>query len=166
MTPKPIEARPPRPTPISRDDQVKYATVLQMKPHEIVAVSPEPGGEGTLITTHDGVVNLVRDGTYLGLYRRQNLALHQQDSDEPWTLTDLQQEAERVNVGARAGGSMLGWVGGNPIRAFAVWNHIALNLGMPLGDASLRDPTASECRRIIAVSGWLSKTDAAKLAKL
>ena len=161
--PKPMTGRPPRPAAPDPARVQHYATVMGMKPLEIVDVSDEPGGDGTLVTTKDGMINLIdKNDKYLGLYRP---GMGVNDMGEPWTLDDLAREADRVSISRGVSlQAILAAEGVHvPIRAFALWQKIAGSKGLSMVDAAVQSAEAAECRRLVLASNWLHPDEAAKL---
>lgn len=150
--------RPPRPQELDPDLVLKVAQIMGMKPREIVALGETPTGE-TLVTTQDGNISVIGENGKPQAYRPvpENRAV----GDEPWTLKDLDREADRVLV--VLGGDPLVWVEQNPIRAWALWRHVAAARGISMTNAAVEDKRCAECRRIILHSEWLTSEDAQQL---
>jgi hypothetical protein len=156
--------RPAKVVPVDQEQARHFAAVMGMAPEEIIAVSPDPGGKGTIVTTHDGMPNLISpDDRYIGYYRP---GASNGEDDEPWTLDDLNAAADQLGKVSLAGNlnALLYAPGGYaPIRAFAVWKTIAADRQLSMAEAAVQVSQAAECRRVILASGWLTAADAAKV---
>lgn len=89
---------------------------------------------------------------------------------EPWTIEDLAYAASKHRVDRapedrhpKFGPSRIGWVDGDPVKAYARLMHLARSHDGNLKAAVYYKPEAAECRRIILESGWLAASEAAKL---
>lgn len=157
--------RPAKVVPVDQEQARHFAAVCGMAPEEIIAIAPDPGGKGTIVTFRDGHPNLVsHDDRYLGLYR---VGTSNGTNDEPWTLEDLDEAANQLGRVVFGGGGLdqlLYAPGGYaPIRAFAVWKELAAGRQLSMAEAAIHVSQAAECRRVILASGWLTADDAAKL---
>lgn len=185
--------RPPRPTHVDDDLMAEAVRITGMKPREITDVRQTDAG--LIIHTFDGsaVIDVPADrpdanGLYglmayptathpatgrphgrLPEYADPAAPVRARAQDfEPWTLADLDQEAERVRVPAPVGGphgpSRLAWVGDDPVRARAAW--LAHLPSRDNNEARRVAATSAECgryREIVLASGLLRADEAARL---
>jgi hypothetical protein len=182
--------RPPRPVRVPDDLLAAMVSATGMAAHEILDVREHRQGwvvdlhdATSVIVLHEGEADALgqtgvlhfaggRPGAHRGVrfYNDPQAPRAQQvAANEAWTLEDLAVAAGKLGSnlpaaeGGRHGPSRLGWVGSDPVRAFAVLKHYAERYDDNLRVAALSQPEANACRNIVLGSGWLSAREAERL---
>ena len=181
-----IATRPPRPVHVPADLMAAMTAATGMAAHEILDVREHR--QGHVVDLHDGTAVIVlaegeadalgqtgvlhyssgRPETHRGVrvYADPDAPRAQQAAaSDPWTLEDLHVAADKLGqlppaVQGQSGPTRLGWVGGDPVRAFAVLRHHAKQYDGNVRAAAAYSAEAATCREIVLASGWLAPHEA------
>lgn len=180
--------RPPRPAHLDVDLIERARLATGMRAREIVNVVDDP--RGLIVTTLDGSSCIIVPADRPDAVGQTGVLCYptpgreaprgaqvyadpdapvevKQHNSEPWTLADFDVAAAKCMIPEKIGGpggpSWQPWVDGDPVRAFAVWRHVAATYQGNLRVACRQSREAAECRRIVLESGWLDEPVAAAL---